>query len=133
MLRVAHITDTHIPQEGELTKELDSREKFSRTLDRLGNENIDLIIPHRDLSHPEGSRAVYEWIREQLEKTGIHYIIVPGNHDNPSLMQEVFNLKDMPPKVILTGVVVMKGESLIFLDSSSERMDMKQKLWFGRD
>ena len=133
MLRVAHLTDTHIPQEGELIKELNSREKFTRTLNQLTKENLDLIILTGDLTHPEGDQEAYEWIRDQLEQTGIHYLIVPGNHDDPSMMQEIFNLKDMPPKVILTGAVAMKGESLLFLDSSSARLDIKQKLWFSRE
>ncbi len=133
MLRIAHITDTHIAREGELIKGLDSRKKFQETLWQFQPDHIDLIILTGDLAYPEGDRDIYEWIRGELERTGIHYMITPGNHDDPSLMQEVFNLKDMPPKVILTGAVAMKGESLLFLDSASERLDIKQKLWLSRE
>jgi hypothetical protein len=35
--------------------------------------------------------------------------------------------------VITTGAVAVKGESLMFLDSSAERLNMKQVIWLKRE
>jgi Icc protein len=133
MLKLAHITDPHISEEGELANGMDSRKKFRKTLDNLKTRSLHGIILTGDLAYPEGTKALYSWIREELEKTDIPYLLTPGNHDNPVLMLETFNLKDQPAKVILTGAVAMRGESLMFLDSSSERLTMKHRLWLARE
>ncbi len=133
MLHIAHITDTHIGEEGVFAKDMDTRQKFLDTLNALKNRDLHGIILTGDLSYPDESAAVYSWIKEQLDDMELPYIITPGNHDKPSLMQEIFNLKDQAPHVILTGAVAMRGESLLFLDSSSERMPLQQQNWVTRE
>ena len=133
MLHIAHITDTHIGEEGILLAEMNTRQKFLDTLEILKGKDLHGIILTGDLTYPDASEPVYSWIKEQLDDLDLPYVITPGNHDDSSLMQEIFNLKDLPPHVILTGAVAMRGESLLFLDSSSERMPLQQQNWVSRE
>jgi Icc protein len=133
MLRIAHITDTHISKEKQTLDGIDTREQFLRILKEIETREVDLIIHTGDVSFPEGSRTVYTWVKNILEETEIPYLLTPGNHDDPFMMQEIFNVQDLPAKVITTGAVAMKGQSLMFLDSSSERLTMKQLLWLKRE
>ena len=133
MLKLAHITDPHIGEEGELVNGLDSREKFRKTLEQLKTRDLHGIILTGDLAYPEGTKALYGWIRERLEEMDIPYLLTPGNHDKPHMMQEVFNLPNRDSKVILTGAVAMRGESLMFMDSSSERLTLNHKIWLARE
>ncbi|MDA3956043.1 metallophosphoesterase [Oceanispirochaeta sp.] len=133
MLKIAHITDTHISEEDQFPDGIENRDRFLRTLEDIRSQDVDLIIHTGDVCYPQGCKSIYTWLREILESTEIPYILTPGNHDNVFMMQEVFNLKDLPAKVITTGAVAMKGQSLLFLDSSSERLTMKQILWLKRE
>lgn len=133
MLKIAHITDSHISEDGINIEESDPKQKFIAVLDKISISDYDIIIHTGDLSYPDGNASVYKWIKEKLDKIEIPYYLTPGNHDNSSLMQEIFNLKNLPPRVILTGVIAAKGESLMFLDSSSERLTLKQSTWVTRE
>ena len=133
MLKIAHITDTHIAAGDEKPGLQNSRTKFLGALNKIKEQEPDLIILTGDLTHPGPDRESCVWIKEKLDETGIHYLITAGNHDTPGMLQEIFNLKDQPPKVILTGAVAMKGESILFLETSSERLEMKQKSWFTKE
>lgn len=133
MLRIAHITDSHISEVGKNLQDIDTRQKFTNVLNKIASSDYDLIIHTGDLSFPDGNESVYKWTKEKLDNMEIPYYLTPGNHDNSSLMQEIFNLKNLPPRVIVTGVIAAKGESLMFLDSSSERLTLKQSTWISRE
>ncbi|MBF9018040.1 MULTISPECIES: metallophosphoesterase [unclassified Oceanispirochaeta] len=133
MLKIAHITDSHISEEGKMLGKIDTRQKLRDVLDEISKADYDIIIHTGDICYPGGDASVYKWVKEKLDNMEIPYYLTPGNHDNPSQMQEVFNLINLPPRVILTGVIAAKGESLMFLDSSSERLPLKQSTWLSRE
>lgn len=133
MLKIAHITDSHISEEGTLLDNIDTRQKFCDVLDAISASPCDLIIHTGDVCFPKGDPAIYKWVKDKLEHLNIPYYLTPGNHDDPSLMQEIFNLRDLPPRVIVSGVIGAKGESLMFLDSSSERLTLKHSAWLTRE
>lgn len=129
MLNLTHISDTHVSELGKSVNGLNTRKKFRDILEVLKQRSPDGIILTGDLAHPQGSATVYKWMKERLDALEIPYIITPGNHDDPSLLIETFNLKNQPPHVILTGLVVMKGESLLFLESADEKLKENQSKW----
>ena len=133
MLKIAQISDTHITMDNSYPEFARAKEQFQSVLDEICRHDYDLIVHTGDISFPEASTEVYQWVRERLELTEIPYLITPGNHDDPKVLAEVFNRKDQPPKVILTGAVAAKGQSLLFLDSSSERLSVKQASWLKRE
>ncbi|OQY31311.1 MAG: hypothetical protein B6241_14320 [Spirochaetaceae bacterium 4572_59] len=129
MLHLAHISDTHVSELGKSVDGLNTRKKFRDTLEVLKKRSPDGIILTGDLAQPQGSATVYKWMKERLDALEIPYIITPGNHDNSSLLIETFNLKNEAPHVILTGLVVMKGEPLLFLESAEEKLKENQSKW----
>ncbi|MDC7235144.1 MAG: metallophosphoesterase [Spirochaetales bacterium] len=133
MLKIAHITDTHIAPVGEKPKGIDSLQRFLDVLEQISRGDFDILIHTGDISYPEGSRESYQWMKEQLDGLDIPYYLRPGNHDDVLLMQEVFKLKDLPPREVLNGVIAARGQSLMFLDSSSERLSVKQASWLARE
>ena len=133
MLKLAHITDTHIAAAGTEVNGVDTRDAFLRVLDDISANDCDALIHTGDLSYPEGDREIYSWIKEQLDRLDLPYVVVPGNHDDGPLMQEVFNLMDRPPLAILTGATALKGETLLFMDSSSGRLALEKRNWLLRE
>ena len=112
---------------------IDTRQQFIKTMEDIKYHKVDFIVHTGDACYPQGSKNVYSWLKGILDKAEIPYILTPGNHDDVFMMQEVFNLRDLPAKVITTGAVAMKGQSLMFLDSSTERISMKQVIWLKRE
>lgn len=49
----------------------------------------DLLTITGDLPGEDGSRSAYDWIWNHLPE-GIPHLIIPGNHDNPETLFEVF-------------------------------------------
>ncbi len=133
MLKLAHITDTHIAAEGTEVNGVDTRDAFLRVLDDIREQNCDALVHGGDLAYPEGDRESYSWIKEQLDALDIPYVVVPGNHDDGALMQSVFNRTDRPSLAILTGATAIRGESLMFMDSSSARLPLDKRQWLLRE
>jgi len=133
MLKLAHITDTHINAEHKNIDGIDSKKNLLSVLDEITAAGMDGVIHTGDICFPNGNKTLYTWFKGVMDDAGLPYLLTPGNHDDLFLMQEVFNLRDLPPQVITTGAVALKGQSLLFLDSSSERLSMKQVLWLKRE
>lgn len=116
-MQLAHITDLHLRAAIPGTSSLGGRRsrevlaKFTAALHEVTRRRVDLIaitgdlldVPHflvdgitRGFMMPEAEdwlsavRRDYETIRGLLEKTGIPYAVVPGNHDLPHIFFEVF-------------------------------------------
>ena len=51
--------------------------------------NPDLLLATGDLSE-DGSRTSYLALRNYLKPLGIPVLALPGNHDDPGLLAEVF-------------------------------------------
>ena len=133
MLKLAQITDTHITAEDGEVKGVNTRETFLQVLDDIKARNCDALVHTGDICFPEGNREAYSWIKEQLDSLDIPYVVIPGNHDNGPMMQEVFNLMDRPPLAILTGATALKGQTLLFMDSSSGRLALDKRNWLMRE
>ncbi|MDC7241979.1 MAG: metallophosphoesterase [Spirochaetales bacterium] len=133
MLKIAQISDSHISMDQQYPEFFKAKDQLQRVLEEICRGDYDLIIHTGDVSFPDASEEAYLWVRDELDKTGLPYLITPGNHDDPVLLSGIFNLKDRAPRVILTGAVASKGQSLLFLDSSSERLSIKQASWLKRE
>ncbi|HWL53048.1 MAG TPA: HAD-IIIA family hydrolase [Chthoniobacteraceae bacterium] len=139
LLRLAHLSDLHFRQALPGTSAVGRRRSrsnaFAEALSRLDRNGIDLIavtgdlldaplcvvdgIPH-PFTLPEGPgpwleaiRADYRQLRQQLEATGIPFIVLPGNHDHPALFAEVFG--DLEPEQFHGGFRVVS-----FIDFEQE-------------
>ena len=92
-MRIIQLTDLHVGEAGELGYGVDVRANFLKILDAARQLNPDRIVVTGDLCMHTGSAPVYEWMKAQLDDTGIGYEVISGNHDTPTLLSEVFGLE----------------------------------------
>lgn len=128
-LRIAILSDLHIAGKDEIPFGVDTRANFLSVLDLAIGDEPDLIILGGDQSYRDGDREVYLWIKKQLEKKGVPYRVISGNHDNPAALREVFH----PDKQIQDNefyyTETINGKELIFCDSTTGTLSERQWSW----
>jgi Icc protein len=91
-LKIIQLSDIHIF--GETEKKLlgvNTFESFKATLELMKSDlqEVDFIILSGDLSQ-DYSRKAYIHIADLLKEFKIPIYCVPGNHDSPQLMNEIY-------------------------------------------
>ncbi|EIC29272.1 MULTISPECIES: 3',5'-cyclic-AMP phosphodiesterase [Methylomicrobium] len=87
------ISDLHLlPHPGDTMYGIDTEYYFHRVLEHAlaAHPDIDLILATGDLTQ-EPCLDSYRRIAEKLQSAGIPCICLPGNHDDPALMQSALN------------------------------------------
>ena len=92
-MRIAQITDFHIGKEGEDTHGVDVRANFLKILEAACAVNPDELMLSGDLCFDVGKAEIYDWIRPHLERLGLPYRLISGNHDDPQLLANAFGLE----------------------------------------
>ncbi|MEZ4911420.1 MAG: metallophosphoesterase [Saprospiraceae bacterium] len=83
------ITDLHLTHDGSKPLGKDTFAQFDRVLGQaLKEKNIEAIIIGGDISNSKEDSDVYRLVLEMLLDTEIPYYVIPGNHDDPSLMSK---------------------------------------------
>jgi D-glycero-D-manno-heptose 1,7-bisphosphate phosphatase len=115
-MRIAQITDLHLRHHLPGVTQNKRRirhmaELFPRALDTIAQQQVDLVAVTGDLvdvpdwlMHPLGGfeyddAAIwrdaalkdYQLVRDALDASGLRYMVLPGNHDDESLMWQVFD------------------------------------------
>ena len=91
-LCVAQISDTHFPHKsGELFRGVDCVAQLTHLLRiiRRRQPKVDLLLVTGDISH-QGESASYRLWLECLNSINCPILALPGNHDSPLVMREVF-------------------------------------------
>ena len=87
---IVQLTDCHLPAgRKQKFRGISPHENLNRLIDRVKAMNPDLLLATGDLSE-DGSRASYLALRNYLKPLGIPVLALPGNHDDPGLLAEVF-------------------------------------------
>jgi len=92
MTFLIHISDTHILPPGEvLYGEVDSARHLRETVQQINRMRPlpDLVIITGDLVE-HGDKVSYRHFIELIRPLTMPAFVLPGNHDNPQLMSEVF-------------------------------------------
>ncbi len=92
-VRLLHITDTHLLADPEgLQGGVNVEERFQRVLAamRPWAEGADGLIHTGDMVHDE-TPAGYTRLQAGLETLGLPGLVMPGNHDDPSLIERFFS------------------------------------------
>ncbi|WP_455219130.1 3',5'-cyclic-AMP phosphodiesterase [Kaarinaea lacus] len=116
MIHVAQITDTHLFANpgGELYG-INTRDSLRAVIAhaRVNLPKLDLLLVTGDLVHDETMDG-YLVLRELVEQLEVPTYYLPGNHDDPVMMQEVFS------NVTRKGITsTAQGQwSVVLLDSS---------------
>lgn len=88
---IAHLTDIHIGNPGESPRGVPVRENFLAVLQDIALVQPEALIITGDLTLDVGNREIYRWVHRTLEETGMDYCVLPGNHDDPEMVSEVFS------------------------------------------
>lgn len=93
-ITILHLTDTHLHAAADSRmRGVTTYETFLGVLQHAQNERCwppDAILVTGDIVQDE-SRAGYQRFRDSLEPLGLPVYCVPGNHDDPKLMDELLN------------------------------------------
>jgi Icc protein len=85
-MRVSQISDLHLVAErGRRVRGADTWDALETALDRLRQEDCDLVLATGDLSH-DGTAASYARLRERLALLDRPIQCLAGNHDAPAEM-----------------------------------------------
>ena len=127
MTLIHQITDTHIPVTGDMRVS----ENFLELIAYSKSIGPDLLVLTGDLPGEDGNREVYEWIRASLP-ADIPHIVIPGNHDDPVALFEVFkgglNINpDFCEKIALNEI------DLVFVNTASTRLPKDQLLFLQNE
>ncbi|QGY42387.1 metallophosphoesterase [Maribellus comscasis] len=161
--RIFHITDTHLSlddERGGTFKEFSKRmagayksntqfetgeqvttiQSFEQTLQRAKEEKADFLALTGDIfSFP--SEAAIEWVSEKLEKTGIPYGYIAGNHDwhyegmigSSNDLRKTWTEKRLKPLYQknnpLFASYELNGLQLIFIDDSTYEIEPEQLIF----
>ena len=128
---ITQITDLHIGFEGQNTHGVDVRHNFLMILGEVKKYEPDYLVLTGDLCYSKGDAEVYRWILEKLERLDIPYFVIPGNHDDRSMMRDVFNLDYIDQKELYYARKFGK-QTVLFLDSADGLMTTKQYNWIER-
>jgi Icc protein len=93
-IRAIQITDCHLPKLPELEyRSINSHENLKLLLKKVQRFAIDFeadfILATGDLSE-DASAESYRLLHSYLSKTGLPVLALPGNHDEPALLERFF-------------------------------------------
>lgn len=127
---IAHITDLHIAGDLQPVMGVDTAANFLKVLkDACADDDIDTIVIGGDICFKQGERAALEWVKAQLDATGLTYRVIPGNHDDSALMADVFELnKEMEEGRLFFWDELDFGK-IFYLDTGKGDLPMHQLAW----
>jgi Icc protein len=132
MLRLAFITDQHISVGVENPFGIDTNVRFLDLLDIISGKNYDGIILGGDLCYMVGDVATYQWYRKTLESLKIPFYIIPGNHDDPVMMGQVFNGLTVHEEKEIYYQTSWGDIEMLFLDTTKGFMLDNQYTWLEK-
>lgn len=127
--RLAQLSDLHLGVASAKSFHKDPYQQFTLALDAVLNLQPDGIIVTGDISLDTPDDAANEYLKASLDKTGLPYAVLAGNHDNSQQIASTFH----PEAGGQREVYYQKrfgDENIIFLDSSQGRFSSKQWDWF---
>lgn len=128
-MKICLITDLHIDAEGFTFNGINARTNFTNVLNDVVIKNPALIVLAGDLCNITGNIEIYQWVKLQMDLAGIPYCCIAGNHDNASMMVEVFHDEVFDSGNELFYVKDIHCHTFIFLDTSVGRMSDRQYEW----
>lgn len=118
-LYILHISDTHLfknPSDSLLG--VNTQDSFQAVLNKITTDEpkIDFILHSGDMSQ-DGSQASYQRVGELLETLQVPVYCVPGNHDDPRVMNQIF-----PHENISMQHVIIPNQSWQLILLNSEKL-----------
>lgn len=96
VVRILQISDTHLhATKASRMRGVNTYETFRAVLDRALLDGLwpaDAVLVSGDIVQDE-SREGYELFRSEMTGLGVKVLCLPGNHDDPKLMDEILSAK----------------------------------------
>lgn len=132
-MKLIQITDLHIGKIGDNTYGVDVRQNFLDVLEAVKKEAPDALIVSGDLCLNIGEEEVYDWIKTHLDQLAFPYRLISGNHDNPKLLAETFNLKKHLVENQLFFKEKFDEKTILFLDTTDYLLPDTQLIWLEQE
>ena len=132
-MKIIQLTDIHLPEGGEDTMGIDIPANFSKVLEAIEREGPDHLVLTGDLCYHAGSRKVYEVIKLKLDIMGIPYSLLSGNHDDPEVLADVFNIEHLLVGEELFYKRKLGGKTALFLETSRGFVSDEQLAWLDKE
>ena len=117
-LNILQLTDPHIYDDPDrLLYDVNTNQALRSVVARICSEDavFDLVVVTGDLVHDAGDIA-YQTLITLLEPLNLPCYLIPGNHDQPHIMREVFN--QMP--FLWLDRLERQGWQLLFLNTQAQ-------------
>ncbi len=114
-LNIVQLTDLHLfsdPESRLLGVQTEESFLSVLSLSQQQHKNPDLMLFTGDLTQ-DASKEAYLRLRHYLSELNIPCFCLPGNHDDPELMQSILNLEN----VKISSSILEKGWQIICLNS----------------
>lgn len=126
MYRIAQVSDIHISPDSLYRFDVDTRERFINVIKDIENCAPDLIVITGDIAYKYSEKESYLWLKNFLREKSLNIAFIPGNHDNPKLIAEIFSLNNY----LKNGEMYFKLQAeefvILFLDTSTEVLTENQ-------
>lgn len=125
------LSDIHIGLEGENTHSIDVRAQFLSCLQAGIKRGVDLIVVSGDIAFHAGNPEIYRWVYKQLQQTGVPWVVIPGNHDNPEQVATCFHQEDWyrTEQDEMYQTIQTESRKIILLDSAKSDISTMQYNW----
>ena len=132
-LSIIQITDTHLTADESPFRGFSVCENFEMILDKISRLKCDLLVLSGDLAAIHGEKETYSWIKSQLKNLKFETLFLAGNHDDPGMMNQIFQLDEF----FIDGFLYGKWDSpltpIYFLDTSQNVLPQKQLDWLMKE
>lgn len=120
-MKIIHISDLHIADNGEPIWGTDTKAHFDRAIEKISHEkDIDAIFITGDIAD-NGAAWSYEYVDQAMFKLGIPTYVCPGNHDwGPTMCEKLKYCKMLKSETIGDWRFVFMDSTVIDPDDASK-------------
>lgn len=131
-MKIIQITDLHLDRKGAMPYGIDVRKNFTDILRAIRDEQPDHLVISGDLCFENGEKEIYKWVKNRLELQTFPYSLIAGNHDDPVMMAEVFDLEHLLTDDEIFFAKKIGKTTCLFLDTVKGYHSEKQLNWLRR-
>jgi Icc protein len=131
-MKIVQITDLHVGKEGEDTFGIDVRANCINILQAVAERKPDYLVISGDLCYNQADPEIYAWIKTRVDQLGIPYEVIPGNHDDSTLLAQAYGYSDLLVDGQMYFTRNWGGQTVIFLDSCPNELGKIQLLWLEK-
>ena len=126
-MKIIQISDSHIGHWTDATSGIDVRRNFEFILKKIESEKPSFIIHSGDICFDIPEISIYKWVKEKLDSIHIPYSLIAGNHDDTSMICQIFDQKHQNKECYFDKII--ENKKLLFLDTANGDMSETQYDW----